>query len=111
MPEGQFAPAVCLLLALALLAVYAGVAAIIGAFLAGLALSEVVERRVHRLTMGVTELLVPFFLVGIGLSFDPGALARGRTAWFAGAVVAAAIVSKLAGCALGAARLGRRDAW
>src|SRR6185369_4377665 len=64
--EGQFAIAICLLFALSLLAVYAGVAAIIGAFLAGMALAETVGSRVHDLTNGVCELLVPFFLVGIG---------------------------------------------
>src|SRR5262249_34961759 len=68
--ESQFALAITLLFGLALLAVYAGVAAIIGAFLAGMALSEAVDHRVHQLTDGVTELLVPFFLVGIGLHFD-----------------------------------------
>ena len=58
--EGQFALAVVLLFALAVLAVYAGVAAIIGAFPAGMALSETVAHRVHDLTQGITELLVPF---------------------------------------------------
>ncbi|MFM2125194.1 MAG: hypothetical protein RL328_1645, partial [Acidobacteriota bacterium] len=68
--EAQFSLALILMFALALLATIAGVAAIIGAFLAGVALSEVVDRRVHDLTNGVTELLVPFFLVGIGLNLD-----------------------------------------
>ena len=55
----------------ALLAARAGIAAIVGAFLAGMALSETVEHRVHILTEGVTGFLTPFFLVGIGLHFDP----------------------------------------
>jgi Kef-type K+ transport system membrane component KefB len=59
--EGEFALAMTLLFGLSLLAVYAGVAAIVGAFLAGMALSESVDRRVHDLTNGVTELLVPSF--------------------------------------------------
>lgn len=45
--EGQFNIAMVVLFGLALLAIYAGVAAIIGAFLAGMALSESLERRVH----------------------------------------------------------------
>ena len=73
--EGEFALAMTLLFALSLLAVYAGVAAIVGAFLAGMALSETAERRVTDLTNGVAELLVPFFLVGIGLHFDLSAFA------------------------------------
>ena len=46
--EAQFALAMRLLFGLSLLAVYAGVAAIVGAFLAGMALSESVDRRVHQ---------------------------------------------------------------
>ena len=45
--ESEFAIALCLLFALSVLASYAGVAGIVGAFLAGMALSETVERRVH----------------------------------------------------------------
>ena len=44
--EAEFALAMTLLFALSLLAVYAGVAAIVGAFLAGMALSETVDHRV-----------------------------------------------------------------
>ena len=68
--EAQFAMAMILLFALSVLAVYAGVAAIIGAFLAGMVLAESVGHRVHDLAQGVTELLVPFFLAGIGLHFS-----------------------------------------
>ena len=78
--ESEFALAMTLLFALSLLAVYAGVAAIVGAFLAGMALSETAEGRVTALTDGVAELLVPFFLVGIGLHFDLSAFAGGRYA-------------------------------
>lgn len=108
--EAEFTFALILLFSLSLLTAFAGVAAIVGAFLAGLALSETVERRVHELTRGVSELLVPFFLVGIGLQLDTRALASWRTAGFAAAIIVAAVVSKLFGCGLGAIRLGRRDA-
>ena len=108
--EGQFALAMCLLFTLSLAAVYAGVAAIVGAFLAGMALSESAGRRVHDLAHGVTELLVPFFLVGIGLHLDVGVFRRPTTLALALAILAAAIVSKLVGCGLGAYKLGRKDA-
>jgi Kef-type K+ transport system membrane component KefB len=108
--EAEFTFALILLFSLSLLTAFAGIAAIIGAFLAGLALSETVEQRVHELTRGVSELLVPFFLVGIGLQLDTGALASWRTVGFAAMIVVAAVVSKLFGCGLGAIRLGRRDA-
>ncbi len=58
--EGQFNVALILLFGLSVLAIYAGVAAIIGAFLAGMALAESVTERVHDLAHGITELLVPF---------------------------------------------------
>lgn len=108
--EAEFTFALILLFSLSLLTAFTGIAAIVGAFLAGLALSETVERRVHELTRGVAELLVPFFLVGIGLQLDTGALASWRTAAFAATIVIAAVASKLFGCGLGAIRLGRQDA-
>jgi len=108
--EAEFTLAMALLFGLSLLAVYAGVAAIIGAFFAGLALSETVDTRVHTMTSGVSEFLVPFFLVGIGLRLDPSVFADGSTLVLALVLLAAAIVAKLVGCGLGAFRLGRRDA-
>jgi Kef-type K+ transport system membrane component KefB len=108
--EGEFALALTLMFALALLAVYAGVAAIVGAFLAGMALSETVARRTLDLTDGVTELLTPFFLAGIGLHMDLTALRAPRMIGLAAIIVVAAVVSKFLGCAVGALRMGRRDA-
>jgi Kef-type K+ transport system membrane component KefB len=108
--EAEFVLAMILLFGLSLLAVYAGVAAIIGAFLAGMAMAESAGPRVHQLTSGVAELLVPFFLVGIGLHFDVGAFGNARTLLLAVVIIVAAVVSKLAGCGLGAIRLGRTEA-
>jgi Kef-type K+ transport system membrane component KefB len=108
--EGQFAIAMILLFALSLGAVYAGVAAIIGAFLAGMALAESVGRRVQDLAHGVTELLVPFFLAGIGLHFELRAFTNSSTLLLASVLLAAAVFSKFAGCSAGAIRLGFRDA-
>ena len=108
--EGEFALALTLLFGLSLLAVYAGVAAIVGAFLAGMALSEAVEHRVLDLTNGVAELLVPFFLVGVGLHLNLKGLRDWNTIALAGVIFLAAIVSKFVGCGLGALRMGRADA-
>ena len=108
--EVQFNVAIIALFGLAVLAVYAGVAAIIGAFLAGMALSDSVERRVHDLVHGVSELLIPFFLVGIGLHLDLSVFAQGRTLLLAVIILVAAVVAKLVGCGLGAFRLGWSDA-
>jgi Kef-type K+ transport system membrane component KefB len=108
--EAEFAVSMTVLFALSVLAVYAGVAAIVGAFLAGMALSEATNERSRHLTHGVAELLVPFFLVNIGLQFDPVAFTGSGTLVLALIVLAAAIVSKFAGCGLGALRMGRKDA-
>jgi Kef-type K+ transport system membrane component KefB len=108
--EGEFALAMTLLFALSLLAVYAGVAAIVGAFLAGMALGETVDRRVHELARGVTELLVPFFLVGVGLRLDLSVFATRTVLLLAASVVLAAVVAKFTACGLAALRMGRSDA-
>lgn len=106
--EAEFTIALSLLFGLSLLATFAGVAAIIGAFLAGMALSESIDPRVRPLTDGVTELLVPFFLVGIGLNFDPALFRDG--VGFTSLIVLAAVASKLFACGLAALPLGRTDA-
>lgn len=108
--DAEFAFAICLLFALSLLATYAGVAAIVGAFLAGMAIGESVPKRVHTLVRGATELLVPFFLVGIGLHVDLAVLRHPATAALALVVLVAAVLSKFIGCGLGAARMGRLNA-
>jgi Kef-type K+ transport system membrane component KefB len=108
--EGEFALAMTLLFGLSLLAVYAGVAAIVGAFLAGMALSETAEGRVTELTHGVAELLVPFFLVGIGLHFDLSAFAGAGTLALACLLLVAAVLSKFLACGAGALGVGRTDA-
>jgi Kef-type K+ transport system membrane component KefB len=108
--EGEFALAMTLLFGLSLLAVYAGIAAIVGAFLAGMALGETVDRRVHEMTQGVTELLVPFFLVGVGLRFDVSVFATRSVLLLAGSIVVTAMVAKFTACSLGAAKMGRADA-
>ncbi len=103
--EAQFQISLVLLFALAALAGYAGVAAIVGAFLAGLALSENADDRVRDLTRGVNELLVPFFLAGIGMHLNPAVFRSTATAGLAIAMLAMVILTKLVGCGLGC-RLG-----
>jgi Kef-type K+ transport system membrane component KefB len=109
--EAEFTLAMALLFSLALVAVYAGVAAIIGAFFAGMALSETVEERVHTMTAGVSELLVPFFLAGIGLGLDPAVFADRGTLLLTVVLLIAAIAAKLLGCGLGALSMGGREAF
>ncbi len=108
--EAQFNAAVVLMFALSVLSVYAGVAAIIGAFFAGMMLSESVEHRVHDLTQGVTEFLLPFFLAGIGLHFNVGTFRNGRTLVLTLLIVVVAVLSKFIACGLASLRLGPRTA-
>lgn len=107
--EFQFDVALTVLFALSVLAVKAGVAAIIGAFLGGMAMAETVNERVHILAHGVAEFLLPFFLAGIGLNLDFRLLGHEETLWLAIIITVAAVISKLVGAALGVVHYGLRD--
>ena len=107
--EAQFNLALLFLFSLSVLAAWLGVAAIVGAFLAGMALSETVNSRVHDLAQGINELLVPFFLAGIGLHLNISVFANAATIWLSAGILVAAIVTQLIGCGAGAWRLGRAD--
>jgi len=108
--EAKFHISLVLLFALSALAVYTGVAAIVGAFLAGLALSESADGRVRDLTRGVSELVVPFFLAGIGLRMDLGLFRSKSAIALALLMLAMVIVTKVLGCGLGALSMGRMTA-
>jgi len=108
--ESQFVLALILLFLFALLAVYSGIAAIVGAFLAGMALSEHIGSRVRELTQGVSNFLVPFFLVNIGLYVNLSDFSSWPVVRITLVLILAVVVSKVAGCGLGAIRLGRVDA-
>jgi Na+:H+ antiporter len=100
-----------LCLGLALVASYIGVAAIIGAFLAGMALSESAEGTdMPHQAEAVTEFLLPFFLTNIGMQLKLGALLNRNTIILALSVTILAVLSKLIGCGLAAWPLGKRKA-
>ncbi len=109
--EAEFALAIILLLALSVLAVYVGVAAIVGAFFAGMALSGTVGPRVQDLSHGASELLVPFFLAGIGLHVDLAAFHETSMIVLAVVLLFLACISKFIGCGLSSLPLGRSDAF
>jgi Kef-type K+ transport system membrane component KefB len=109
--EAEFALAITLLFALSVLAVYVGVAAIVGAFFAGMALSGTVGPRVHDLSHGASELLVPFFLAGIGLHVDLSAFRDSSMILLALILLFLACISKFIGCGLSALPLGKSDAF
>ncbi len=93
-----------LCLGLSVLSIYVGVAAIIGAFLAGMAMAEATEdnRGMHKLTSGVTEFLVPFFLVNIGMQLNLTLFRDLDVVLLAVVITIAAVVTKFIGCGLGA---------
>lgn len=101
--QGLLALAVAGVMLLAWLTEFAGgVAAITGAFLAGLGLSrshlrDEIERGASRLGYGF---FIPIFLVDIGLQSNLRQMPADQWA-FAGAVVLVAVVSKVAGASLG----------
>ncbi len=99
-----------LCLGLSVASIYVGVAAIIGAFLAGMALAEATEenKKMHQLTSGVTEFLVPFFLVNIGMQLNLTVFGDTSVVVFAVVLTLLAVATKFIGCGLGAWGLKRR---
>ncbi|MBL8123898.1 MAG: cation:proton antiporter [Blastocatellia bacterium] len=96
---------------LSLMSLYFGVAAIIGAFLAGMALAEATEDEpaTHKLTAGVTEFLVPFFLVNIGMQLDLYVFKDASVVVLAVVITIAAVITKFVGGGLGAWGMTRRE--
>ena len=86
--------------------VIGGIAAITGAFLAGLFLSRTVQS--DRIVKGIStmaySLFVPVFFANIGLQANARNI-TGDLIWITSAIIVVAIISKLIGCSLGA-RLG-----
>ena len=108
--QSLFVSALLLCLGISVAAAYVGVAAIVGAFLAGMAFAEVAEERatIHKQMSGVTEFLVPFFLVNIGMQLKLGIFRDPSVIAFAVLVTVIAVVTKLVGCGAGAWGLGWR---
>ncbi|HJQ25562.1 MAG TPA: cation:proton antiporter [Blastocatellia bacterium] len=103
--------ALILCFGLAAAASFIGIAGIIGAFLAGVALSEITDDTpLHQQSEALSEFLTPFFLVTIGMKLDLKIFLSAKVVLLALVIVALAILSKLVGCGLGALGLGRRRA-
>jgi len=113
-PLGPHSPLMIVLalcLGLAWLSTRFGLAAIIGAFLAGMIASE--TRQQHALekqTAPLLALLTPYFFVVTGSKVDLHELASAEALWMLAVVTVIAVVSKLAGGWLGSLTLGTRSA-
>lgn len=110
--ESLFAFGLILCLGLAVAADYIGVAAIIGSFLAGMAMAmaEASEGNqvMHKQTNGVTEFLLPFFLVNIGMQLQLDVFRDPAVMLLCILVTLVAVATKLVACGAGAWHLGPR---
>ena len=103
--------ALVLCFGLAAVANFIGIAGIIGAFLAGVALSEATDgTRLHQQSQALTEFTTPFFLVAIGMKLNLSIFLSAQFLALSAVVIALAIITKFVGCGLGAISMGRRRA-
>lgn len=110
-PLSPLTIALAICLGLAYLSTEFGLAAIIGAFLAGMIASEMHQREeLEHQMQPLLALLTPFFFVITGAKIDLGVFASGAALWMLLVVTLIAIASKLIGGFLGALTLGRRGA-
>jgi Kef-type K+ transport system membrane component KefB len=110
--QSLFVFGLILCLGLSVAATYIGVAAIIGAFLAGMALADATEgnETLHKQMNGVTEFLVPFFLVNIGMQLRLDVFREPAVIGLVLIITLVAALTKLLGCGIGAMSLGWRRA-
>lgn len=109
--NSAFILAIILCLGLSLASIYIGMAAIVGAFLSGLALADHSERwKLHENAHPLSEFLAPFFFVILGVQVNVHSFANSGLIGLASIICALAIVGKLVGCGLGCLRLGFKDA-
>jgi Kef-type K+ transport system membrane component KefB len=107
--NAPFVVALIICFGLSALASFLGLAAIIGAFLAGMSFAEVREKYSLREKMDpVNDFLVPFFFVNIGLMVHMGDFAP--VVGVAIVITVLAVAGKLIGCGLAALPLGRARA-
>jgi Kef-type K+ transport system membrane component KefB len=100
-----------LCLGLAFLSTQFGLAAIIGAFLAGMIASETKQREtLEHQTQPLLALMTPFFFVVTGTKVEIAQLADAQTLGVLALITVIAIASKLIGGFLGALGLGKRGA-
>jgi Kef-type K+ transport system membrane component KefB len=111
-PLSALTLSLALCLGLAAAASFTGLAAIIGAFLAGMVIAESSQRHaLERQIQPLMAFLVPFFFVVTGAQVDLAALANPAALGTLALITVLAVATKLAGGALGALSLGRRSAW
>lgn len=108
--NSAFILSIILCLGLSLASVYIGIAAIIGAFLSGLAFADHSERwRLQENAHPLSEFLAPFFFVMLGVQVNVDTLAKPGILGLAAIVCILAIIGKLVGCGFGAFGMNFKD--
>lgn len=103
--------ALVLCFGLAAVASLIGITGIVGAFLAGVALSEATDgTKLHQQSQALTEFTTPFFLVAIGMKLNLAIFLSLEVLVLSAVVITLAILTKFIGCGLGALGMGRRRA-
>jgi Kef-type K+ transport system membrane component KefB len=106
-----FLPGMIIMLGLAALAAAIGLAAIIGAFLAGMVVGESSERHaLEEEVAPVAAFFTPFFFGAIGAQVDLAGLWNPQALLLMGIVTAVAVATKFVGAFIGAVALGIRRA-
>lgn len=110
-PHSPFALSIIMCLALSVLAAEIGLAAIIGAFMAGVVLSDISERyQLEHQLKPLLYFLTPFFFVVTGMKVDITVFYQWNTIMWTIVVTVLALLGKVVGCSLGAWPLGKRRA-
>jgi Kef-type K+ transport system membrane component KefB len=109
--ESPLLPAVILCLGLAAFAANIGLAALIGAFLAGMIVAETKDQSsIEEEVRPLYSFFPPFFFAFIGIELDLGALFDGDALLLLAAITALAAATKLVPAYLAARGLGRTEA-
>ncbi|HEY3267785.1 MAG TPA: cation:proton antiporter [Armatimonadota bacterium] len=110
-PLSPLTLSLALCLGLAVASAYLGLAAIIGAFLAGMVAAEAEQRpTLEKQIRAIMAFLVPFFFVVTGMKVNLGALGGWHAVGTLALVTGLAVVGKVVGCGVGAWSLGRKSA-
>lgn len=109
--DGPFVVGVIVCLGLSALAAQIGLAAIVGAFLAGMVFAETREQyTMEKRIEPVTNFLTPFFFVLTGMAVDPRFFTDPAVMGLGASVLVIAIITKVVPCSIAAKSLGRRQA-
>jgi Kef-type K+ transport system membrane component KefB len=109
--ESPLLPAVILCLGLAAFAANIGLAALIGAFLAGMIVAETKDQSsIEEEVRPLYAFFPPFFFAFIGIELDLGALFNGHALWLLAAITLIAAATKLIPAYLAARPLSRNEA-